>query len=107
MLLPWSEGLKQIAMDVSEKANALKNALSSAGISVLNESCFDTVSIDADLKILEKVLLKDKINIGYYKDSSTAVISIDETTSWSQIKKLCNSLSKACDVEINLNKCRL
>ena len=98
------EGLKQIAMDVSEKANALKNALSSAGFSVLNESCFDTVSIDADLKILEKVLLEDKINIGYYKDSSTAVISIDETTSWSQIKKLCNSLSKACDVEINLKK---
>ena len=98
------EGLKQIAMDVSEKANALKNALSSAGFSVLNESCFDTVSIDADLKILEKVLLEDKINIGYYKDSSTAVISIDETTSWSQIKKLCDSLSKACNVEINLNK---
>ena len=98
------EGLKQIAIDVSEKANALKNALSSAGFSVLNESCFDTVSIDADLKILEKVLLEDKINIGYYKDSSTAVISIDETTSWSQIKKLCDSLSKACNFEINLKK---
>ncbi|MBG16261.1 MAG: glycine dehydrogenase (aminomethyl-transferring) [Crocinitomicaceae bacterium] len=98
------KGLKNIASEIHHKANALKLALSNAGINVLNKSSFDTISFKADLSILEKTLLDEQINIGYYNDEQIAVISVDETTCWEAINKLSRSIGKAFNCEININK---
>ena len=95
-------GLKNIATEVHYKTGCLKKALENAGVEVLNENAFDTISIKADLKTLEEVTLKNEINLGYYKEQGVAVITIDELTDWDKLKKLVHCLNTALKKNIIL-----
>ena len=98
------KGLKAIANEVHYKTNCLKKALEIAGVEVLNENAFDTISIKADLETLEEITLKNEINLGYYKEQGVAVISIDELTDWKHLKKLVTCLNSALKKNIVLKE---
>jgi len=98
------KGLRQIAKDIHSKTISLKSALENAGVEVLNENAFDTISFKADLKRLEEFTLKNEINLGYYFDKGIAVISIDELTDWSDLEKLVKCLNDALNKSIILEK---
>ena len=96
------EGLKFIAKEIRNKSHQLKLALEKAGIDVVNNKHFDTISIKDKVDVIKKHTEKSEINIGFIDDHAT--IAIDETTSWDMLDKLCSVLEKAFNVSIQLNK---
>ena len=86
------KGLKSIAETIQSKTASLKQSLIDHGFKIINENQFDTLSFNEDLDSLKKHLEKNKINIGYTKNSAS--ISIDETTTWNQLNLLANTLVK-------------
>ena len=86
------KGLKSIAETIQSKTASLKQSLIDHGFKIINENQFDTLSFNEDLDSLKKHLEKNKINIGYTKNSAS--ISIDETTTWDQLNLLANTLVK-------------
>ena len=96
------EGLKFIAKEIRNKSHQLKLALEKAGIDVVNNKHFDTISIKDKVDVIKKHTEKSEINIGFIDDHAT--IAIDETTSWDMLDKLCSVLEKSFNVSIQLNK---
>ncbi len=94
------EGLKFIAKEIRNKGHQLRLALVEAGISTLNGQHFDTVCITEKIDLIKKHSEGAEINIGFI--DGNAIISIDETTSWEMLEKLCSVLGKALDVSINI-----
>jgi glycine dehydrogenase len=73
------EGLKNIALDIHEKAKRLETALYSLGIEQTNTHYFDTLQINVDAVKLRKIALDNEINL-FYPDDQTACISLNEAT---------------------------
>ena len=73
------EGLKNIALDIHEKAKRLETALNSLGIEQTNTHYFDTLQINVDAVKLRKIALDNEINL-FYPDDQTACISLNEAT---------------------------
>ena len=87
------KGLKEIAETIETKTLSLKQALIENGFKVSNLNQFDTICFKVkSLKELKSYLENKEINIGYINDHAT--ISIDETTSNSDLKYLINALIK-------------
>ena len=83
------EGLKQIARDVNGLTNLLAQNLKENGFELLNESFFDTLTIstkDKTKEIIERAL-SSECNLRIV-DDSTIGVSLDETSSLDDIKKL-------------------
>ena len=82
------EGLKNIAHRVSVLAHALAEALREAGVEVLNTSHFDTLWVKAqNADAIRGKAEEARINLRYFEDN-TIGISIDETTTLSDVSDL-------------------
>jgi glycine dehydrogenase len=83
------EGLTEIATGINERANALAGRLKAGGVSVLNETWFDTLTVevvDADKTLADaRTLGMNLRSVG----ERTVGISIDETTTDADIDVLC------------------
>lgn len=75
------DGLKKIAQRIHVLTAAIAKGLSNAGIKVLTQQFFDTVSFEVtDIESFKKVAEKNKANF-HYHNNGTISLSIDEVTS--------------------------
>ncbi|MCO5231031.1 MAG: aminomethyl-transferring glycine dehydrogenase [Chitinophagales bacterium] len=74
-----SEGIINIATDIHLKTSTLSNALDSLGFKNINQSYFDTITIDAGqlVSTIEELALNKGVNFRY--NNSEITISLDET----------------------------
>ncbi len=83
------EGLRSIASAIHDKTNTLHDRLTAGGVTVRNESWFDTLTIE--VASAEETLAKarhSKMNLRHV-DERTVGVSIDETTTNGHIDALC------------------
>lgn len=82
------EGLKKIAVRIHSLTNTLKLALEKYGVHILNENCFDTISLKiSDVKSLQEKAEAKKINFRYFEDKKVG-ISLDETSTIEDVQNI-------------------
>jgi glycine dehydrogenase len=81
------KGLKYIANKVHASAATLANELKKLGYEQTNDAFFDTIVLKADAKKVNALALQNEINF-YYIDDTTISISLNETTSISDLNKI-------------------
>jgi glycine dehydrogenase len=81
------KGLQYIANKVHSSAVTLADALNKLGVYQTNTAFFDTISVKADAKKVKAVAEKNDVNF-YYIDAETISISLNETTSISDINQI-------------------
>ncbi|GCC52165.1 glycine dehydrogenase [Chryseotalea sanaruensis] len=82
------EGLKKIAGRVHGLTKNLAAGVEALGYKQVNENYFDTLKIAVvDKKVIEKEAVKHEVNLRYHADNFVG-ISIDETTSQSDVETL-------------------
>ncbi len=82
-----SEGLKEIASTIHHKTTALYEGLNELGFSTLNETFFDTLTIETNKgEEIKKIAEANEVNF-FYGDNLIQ-ISIDETTSYEDILQI-------------------
>lgn len=81
------KGLEFIANKVNNSASTLADALENLGLKQLNSDYFDTLQIKADAKSVNTIAEKHEVNF-YYPDSETVTISINETTTISDLNDI-------------------
>lgn len=94
------EGIKSIALDIHQKAIFISEALSELGFKQINGQYFDTISIEVDSatsKKIEDLALNNEINLGY--ETGIIRISIDETTTVSDLESLVEVFASANNIE--------
>ena len=73
------DGLKAIAANINQLASDLSQALESVGLTLMNKSCFDTVSIAADEALIGKVRKEaEAASYNFYYDENTIRIAVGE-----------------------------
>ncbi len=96
------EGLKKIAQDIHLKTYTLSENLKKLGFQQKNSDFFDTLKISlpksVNIKELQKIALKKYINFGYTPNNDV-FISIDETTTLSDLNKILKIFSLAAGKE--------
>ncbi len=100
------KGLKGIATRIHRNAVKLANAINQLGISMVHHSYFDTIKIETDTETSNKIRkagLAAGINFGFSKDQSI-LISIDETTSDSDIQNIISVFEKILNPELQTEK---
>ncbi len=88
------EGIKNIAETIHTNTVSLKNNLIKLGYHVINKLFFDTITIQADKKTIEKIAIAKQVNLRY-NDDNTISVSIDETTSKQDIQTLVDIFAEA------------
>jgi glycine dehydrogenase len=87
-------GLKKIAEKVHGLTQNLDQQLQSLGLQQVNNFYFDTLLVKGlDTSALQKIATEAKINFNYFNDGSVG-ITIDETTSTSDIHAIVNVFEK-------------
>jgi glycine dehydrogenase len=81
------KGLKYIANKVHASAATLANELKKLGYEQTNNAFFDTIVVKANAKKVNELALENEINF-YYIDETTVSISLNETTSISDLNKI-------------------
>jgi glycine dehydrogenase len=81
------KGLRYIADTVHRSAVSLAKKLEELGFEQLNSSYFDTLKISANASVVKDLSEKNKINF-YYPDADTVVISLNESTTVSDLNKI-------------------
>ena len=81
------KGLQYIANKVHAAAATLANALTQSGYEQTNTAYFDTIVIKADSKKVKAIAEENEINF-YYIDDNTVSISLNETTSITDLNKI-------------------
>jgi glycine dehydrogenase len=81
------KGLQYIANKVHAGAVTLANALEKLGLYQVNTAYFDTIVIKADSKKVKEIAEKQEVNF-YYIDDNTVSISLNETTSISDLNQI-------------------
>lgn len=83
------DGLKEIASSINERTNTLAGRLAAGGVRVLNDTWFDTLTVEVDSAT--EVLSTSRARRMNLRDVSerTVGISIDETTTDADIDALC------------------
>ncbi len=82
------KGLKAIASEIHSKASALAAVLEKAGLKLAQNKFFDTIRVSTkDAKSVYQSLRKHDLTL-LLEDDSTLGISVDETTSWSQLAEI-------------------
>jgi len=90
-------GLRNIAKRIALLAQTLANALEERGYDVLHEYFFDTVVVKVDdVKSFREKAERQKINFRYY-DNQHIGISVDETTTTSDLFDVINSFVNDVD----------
>ena len=88
------KGLQYIANKVHASAATLANELTKLGFEQTNKAFFDTIVIKADAKKVNKIALENEINF-YYIDDNSVSISLNETTSISDLNKIIGVFASA------------
>ena len=96
------EGLKEIAIEIAIKTNSLRNGLEKMGLNVLNSNQFDTITVQTNNENWENLMSDNGINLFYRKDSFS--ISIDETTTWSDIDKLIAVFNQKLKTDVRIER---
>jgi glycine dehydrogenase len=81
------KGLRYIADTVHRSAVSLAKKLEELGFEQMNSSYFDTLKISANASVVKDLSEKNKINF-YYPDTDTVVISLNESTTISDLNKI-------------------
>nr|WP_309755467.1 aminomethyl-transferring glycine dehydrogenase [Flavobacterium sp.] len=81
------KGLQYIANKVHASTATLANALTQIGYEQTNTAYFDTIVIKADSKKIKAIAEENEINF-YYIDENTVSISLNETTSITDLNKI-------------------
>ena len=97
-----AEGLKNIALEIHEKAKRLEAALDSLGIEQINAHYFDTLQITVDAAKLKKIALEQEINL-FYADNNTVCISLNEATTEEDFTALLNIFEKYAGKSVKTN----
>jgi len=94
------KGLHYIADTVHRSAVSLAKKLEELGFKQLNSSYFDTLKISANTSVVKDLSEKNKINF-YYPDADTVVISLNETTTVSDLNKITSIFSEVAGKKID------
>ena len=97
------EGLKFIAGSIHNNAKTLAQSLEALGFKQLNTVYFDTIKVAVDAKKLKKVAEKRKNNFNYI-DDNTVSISINETTTKTDLDYILKIFSKLNDGAYELSE---
>ena len=81
------KGLQYIADKVHNSASTLADALNKLGVYQTNAAFFDTILVKADANKVKAIAEKQEVNF-YYVDADTISISLNETTSISDINQI-------------------
>ncbi|MDR6301956.1 aminomethyl-transferring glycine dehydrogenase [Mesonia maritima] len=81
------KGLEYIANKVHKSTVALANSLEELGFYQLNETYFDTIRVKADVEKVKQIAEASEINF-YYPDANTVAISLNETTSLTDLNNI-------------------
>jgi glycine dehydrogenase len=92
------KGLKYIANKVHASAVTLSDALNKLGVFNVNTSFFDTISVKADASKVKAIAEKHEVNF-FYVDSETISISVNETTSISDLNQIISIFAEAIGKE--------
>ncbi|WP_282787086.1 aminomethyl-transferring glycine dehydrogenase [Flavobacterium croceum] len=92
------KGLQYIANKVHASAVTLAEALNKLGVYNLNSSFFDTISVKTDALKVKAIAEKHEVNF-YYIDNETISISVNETTSISDINQIISIFAEATGKE--------
>jgi glycine dehydrogenase len=95
------KGLKYIANKVHASAATLANELKKLGYEQINNAFFDTIVIKADTKKVNELALQNEINF-YYIDDTSVSISLNETTSISDLNKIISIFAAANGTQATL-----
>jgi glycine dehydrogenase len=87
------KGLRYIAETVHRSAVSLAKKLEELGFKQLNSSYFDTLKISANASVVKDLSEKNEINF-YYPDADTVVISLNESTTVSDLNKIVSIFSE-------------
>ncbi len=86
-------GLRYIADTVHRSAVSLAKKLEELGFEQLNSSYFDTLKFSANASAVKDLSEKNKINF-YYPDADTVVISLNESTTVSDLNNITSIFSE-------------
>jgi glycine dehydrogenase len=96
-----AEGLRQIAGQVHDLTVQLQRALVNKGFKAFNDNFFDTILMGLPkgltVDVLKEKLLKRKINLRYFDDQTLIGISLDETTSETDVQELVDAITGLVD----------
>ncbi len=90
------KGLQYIADKVHATAATLANELEKLGLYQTNTAYFDTIVIKTDAKEVKTIAEKHEVNF-YYIDENTVSISLNETTSITDINTIVSIFAQAND----------
>ncbi|WP_336065231.1 aminomethyl-transferring glycine dehydrogenase [Mesoflavibacter sp. CH_XMU1404-2] len=88
------KGLKFIANKVHNSASTLASTLSKMGLEQVNTSYFDTLQVKANTTKVKEVAETNEVNF-FYEDANTVLISINETTSISDLNEIVKIFAEA------------
>ena len=88
------KGLTFIANKVHNSASTLASTLSKMGIEQVNTSYFDTLQIKANAAKVKEVAENNEVNF-FYEDDNTVLISVNETTSISDLNEIVKIFAEA------------
>jgi len=111
------KGLKFIANKIHNSASTLASTLSNMGLEQVNTSYFDTLQVKANAAKVKEVAENNEVNF-FYEDDNTVLISINETTSISDLNEIVkifaeaenkkaieiSELSETNNIDTNLNR---
>jgi glycine dehydrogenase len=98
------KGLKAIAERVYGLTQLLKQTVEKLGYKVLNTNHFDTLNIEiSDKPKLQEIAEKNEMNFRYFETKNQIGISLDETTTVTDIKAILNVLAEAKSSRIDFN----
>ncbi|MBS7232033.1 aminomethyl-transferring glycine dehydrogenase [Flavobacterium psychroterrae] len=92
------KGLQYIANKVHAAAATLANELKTLGVEQLNSAFFDTILVKADAKKVKAVAEANEVNF-YYVDENTISISLNETTSISDVNDIITIFAEALSLQ--------
>ncbi|MGE0587527.1 MAG: aminomethyl-transferring glycine dehydrogenase [Cyclobacteriaceae bacterium] len=94
------EGLKKIALRIHGLAKALENGIKAAGLKQVNENYFDTLKVEVkDKAAIKSEAEKHSINFRYF-ESNHIGISLDETTTATDVTTILAVLGKKDAIKI-------
>ncbi len=94
------KGLYYIADTVHRSAVTLAKQLEELGFKQLNSSYFDTLKISANASVVKDLSEKNNINF-YYPDADTVVISLNESTTVSDLNKITSIFSEVASKKLD------
>ncbi|WP_044399827.1 aminomethyl-transferring glycine dehydrogenase [Lacinutrix sp. Hel_I_90] len=92
------KGLSFIADEVHNTASTLANALVKLGVEQTNTSFFDTIQLKTNAPVIKAFAEKEEVNFNY-PDDETVTISVNETTTVSDVNQIISIFAEALGKE--------